>query len=194
LILATTIILIIILIFVCILVVPFNILLFLNVEGKDFSGYFKLTWMRIRLFQKEFPDGEVNEKETIKEDKEQKFDFARIPKIMSLLYQASPHLMRIFRAFLKSTTFEKLELKLRLGLGSPYDTVMISGYLYSLMAVMNLIPRINLYLEPDFQKGRLEANINLNIKIKLLWIVLETIRAITKKPVRSLLNELRKMR
>jgi hypothetical protein len=175
-------------------VVPFKIFLSLNVDGKNYSGYFKLCWMKIRLFQREFPVREVKEKKVKKEDKEQKFNFKKIPKIISLLYQSLPYFTRIFKAFLKSITFERFNIKLRIGLDSPYDTVMISGYLYSLMAFMNPIPRVYLYLEPDFQNKQLKADIKLKIKIKLLWIALESLWAITRKPVRSLINEVRKMR
>lgn len=193
-ILATAIILIILLILICILVVPFNIFLMLNVKGRKIEGNFRLTWMKIRLFKKEFPEDKVKKKKVKKEDKKQKFDIKSLPRIISLLYQSLPHFKRIFKAFLKSTTFQKFNLKLKLGLGSPYDTVVVSGYLYSIIALMNIIPKVSLSLEPDFQNARLEVLVDLNIKIRLFWIVLELLRAFTKKSVRSLLNEFRKMR
>ena len=80
--------------------------------------------------------------------------------------------MRIFNAFLKSTNFQKFSFKLVLGLGSPYDTALISGYLYALMPLLNLIPKSCFIFEPNFQKEGVEANINLKIRIKLLWIVI----------------------
>lgn len=197
-ILAITIILILILFLACILVIPFNIFLNLNVDGLKINGCFKLTWIKIRLVQREVPDKEIKEKKKKKEikeeDKKQKFDSGRLPKIISLLYESSPYLMRIFNAFLKSTTFERLHLKFKLGLGSPYDTALISGYLYALMPLLNLIPKLCFIFEPNFQKEELEATINLKIRIRLLWVVIESIRTVIKKPVRSLLNELRKMR
>lgn len=195
--LAIAIILILLLIIASILVIPFNILFKLDVDGLKINGYFKLTWMKIRLFQKEFQNKEEKKKEEIKEIKEEKkrkFPVERIPRIISLFYEASPYLIRIFNAFLKSISFEKFSLKLTLGLGSSYDTAVISGYLYALMPLLNLIPKACFTFEPDFQKERLEALINLKIRIRLLWIVIESLRAIIKKPVRSLLNEFRKMR
>lgn len=195
-ILAIAIILILILFLVCILVIPFNIFLNLNVNGLKINGYFKLTWIKIKLFRREFPDKEIKEKkkEIKEEGKEQKFDIGRLPRIISLLYESSPHLIRIFNAFLKSTNFQKFSFKLVLGLGSPYDTALISGYLYALMPLLNLIPKLCFIFEPNFQKEGIEANINLKIRIRLLWIVIESLMAIIKKPVISLLNELRKMR
>ncbi len=193
-IIATAIVLIIILILICILVVPLNVLLKLKIEGSKISGYIKITWMRIRLIKREFPEYEVKEKKEKRAVKEQKFDTKKLPKIISLLYESLPHLMGVFKAFLKSTNFQGFNLKLRLGLGNPYDTVLISGYLYSIIAIMNSIPRVSLYLEPDFHNGRLEAAIKLKIKIILFWIVFKSLRALTKKPVRALINEFRRMR
>jgi len=152
-------------------------------------GYFKLTWMKIKLFQKEFPD-----KEDKKEEKEQKFDINRLPKIITLLYQSSPYLMRVFNVFLKSITFKRFYLKLTFGSGSPYDKAVISGYLYTLMHLLNLISEVSFFFYSNFQKERFEININLEIRIRLLWLVIEVLRAVIKKPVRSLLNELRKVR
>lgn len=198
-ILPITILLILILILICILVIPFNISLNFNVNGLKVNGNFKLTWMKIKLVQKEFPDKKDKEKKKTekkekKEEEKQKFDMWRLKKIISLLYESSPYLMRIFTAFLKSTRFENFYIKLTLGLGSPYDTAIVSGYLYALMPLLNLIPKICFSFEPDLLNERLNATINLKVSIRLFWIVFESLRAFIKKPVRSLLNELRKMR
>jgi len=194
LILEAAIILVLILVLVCILVVPFDIALNLNIDGFKTRGYFKLTWMKIRLLQNEFPGAQKKIEKKEKKDREQKFDIKRLPRIISLLYESSPYLMRIFNAFLKSITFKRFYLKLILGSGSPYDTAVISGYLYALMPLLNLIPKTCFFFFPDFRKERFEASVNLEIRIRLLWIMIESLRAVIKKPVRSLLNEFRKVR
>ncbi|MGZ7067702.1 MAG: DUF2953 domain-containing protein [Methanobacterium sp.] len=182
----------ILIILTCILVIPFNIFLNLKIKGVSFSGYFKLTWIRLRLYQKEFPDDKPKKEK--KEDKKQEFDIRKIPRIISLLYESSPHLIRIFKAFLKSTSFDNFYFKLKMGLGSPYDTAIISGYLYAIFSLINIIPQACFQLEPDLLNERIEAGVNLQIKIRLLWIVIELLRAVTKKPVRNLIGEMRKMR
>ena len=183
-----------ILILTCVLVIPFNILLNLNVDGLKVKGYFELTWIRIRLFRKEFPDEDEKKEETEEEAEEQKFDIGKFSRIISLIYESWPYLMQIFNAFLKSTKFEKFYLKLIVGLSSPYDTAITSGYIYFLMSLLNLIPKACFLFEPDFQKERLESLIYLKIRIKLLWIVIALLRAVIKKPVLLLLNELIKMK
>jgi len=171
-------------------VIPFDILLNLNVDGLKISGYFKLTWIRIRLLQSKFPD----KKEVKREEDNKQFDFKKLPRIISLLYQSSPYILRIFNALLKSSRFERFNMNLKLGLGSPYNTALISGYLFALIPLLNLIPEIYLSFEPDFHKEKLNATMNLKIKIRLLRIVIELLKALTKKPVRSLIKELRTMR
>lgn len=165
-------------------------------DGLKIDGYFKLTWMKVRLLKMKFPDGKdkIKKIESKDEDEERKFDFKQIKQIISLIYESSPHLMRIFKAFLKSTTFKKFHVKLVFGFGSPYDTALISGYFYALIPLLNLIPKSCFFFQPHFQEEQLEANINLEIQIRLLRIVIELLRAFTKKPVRELLKELRKMR
>ena len=188
-IIVATIILIIILLILGILVVPFHICLNLHNDGFKIRGYFKLIWMRIQLVQREIPP---QEKEKTKE--EFKFDINRIPKIISLFMESWSYFERILNAFLKSTSFEKFSFNLVIGLGNPADTAMISGYLLGLASIGNVIPNAYFYVEPDFQKERLDCHLTINIKIRLFWIIIEFIRAYTKKPVRMLLQELRGVR
>ena len=190
-ILVIAIILILILVLLCILVIPFNILLNLNLINYKIEGYFKLKWI-VRIYQKKFP--EEKEKKEKEKKKEQKFDIQRLPKIISLFYESLPYFIRILNSFLKSTNIENFNFKLILGLSSPYDTAILSGYLQAAFSIFNIIPQVYLQIEPDFSKEKIDAEINLNIKIRLFWIVIELIRAITKKSVRKLINETRKAR
>ncbi|MDI6724596.1 MAG: DUF2953 domain-containing protein, partial [Methanobacterium sp.] len=81
-----------------------------------------------------------------------------------------------------------------IGLGSPVDTVVICGYLWSLTAFTGIFQNTSLSVEPDFQKERIDGKITLKIKLRLFWIIIESLRALTKRSFRSLFNELRKMR
>jgi len=53
---------------------------------------------------------------------------------------------------------------------------------------------VYLNVEPDFHKERLDGSFLIEIKIILLLIVIESLKALTKKPVRSLAGEFRKVR
>ncbi len=178
--------------------VPFHICLDLYNEGFKVHGNFKLTWMRLKLIQREIPpkEGEkkAEEKPEEKPEEKTKFDIKRIPKIISLLMDSWQYIQRILNAFLKSTSIERINFDLIIGLGDPVNTAMVSGCLWSVVPLVNVIPNTYFSIEPDFinvgLKGRLEAD----IKIRLLWIVIEFIRALTKKPVRMLIGELRGLR
>lgn len=186
----TTIILIFLLIIISILVVPFHICLDLYNEGFKLHGNFKLTWMKIKIIQRDLPSKE--EKKKTKEKTE--FDINRIPRIISLLIESWPYLERILNAFLRSTSFEKFYLNLVVGLGNPVNTAIVNGYLWSVVSLVNIIPNTYFSIEPDFMKVRLNGYLEIDIKIKLLWIVIGFIRAYTKKPVRILFKELREIR
>lgn len=186
----TTIILIILLILIGILVVPFHIHLNLYNAGFNVKGTFKLTWIRIKLIQREI----VQNKELKEEEYEKKnnFNINSILKIFSLLIESWPYLKRILNAILKSTSIQTFSFNLIVGLDDAVDTAMTVGYLWALASLINIIPNVNLSIEPDFQKEHLDASLVLNIRIRLLMIIIELIKAFTKKPVRNLFNELRK--
>ena len=189
---AAAIILIILIVVAGILVVPFHIYLNVYNTGFQVKGTFRLTWMKIKLIQKEIPPEKQSQKK--ENEKETEFEISSIPKILSLLVESWPYLERVFNSFLKSTSFEIFSLNLTLGLGDPADTAMVSGYFWAASSLLNIIPKAYISLEPDFLNEKLEANATLKIKIRLFWIVVEIIRAFTKKPVRALLKELRETR
>lgn len=189
---AAIIILIIILILIGILVVPFQISLELYRRNAVNSGHFKLSWLKIRFINRKFPSDKPKKK--TKQKKGKRIDFNRIPKIIVLFGESLPYMARIFKAFLKSVSIKKISINPVIGLDSPADTAMISGYLWGLSSILNIIPNMCLTVQPDFHNERLEGSLVMDVKLRLLWITIESIRAFTKKPVRSLLGELRAMR
>ena len=186
---ATAIILIIVIVIIGILMVPFHIYLNIYNTGFKIKGTFRLTWVKIKLIQKDIPPEKQAQKK--ENEDENKFEINSIPKILSLFVESWPYLERVFNSFLKSTSFEIFSLNLTLGLGDPADTAMVSGYFWAASSLLNIIPNAYISLEPDFLNERIEVDATLKIKIKLFWIVVELIRAFTKKPVRALFKELR---
>lgn len=193
--------LILIALFAGIMLIPFQIELMLDINGFKISGNFKINWIGIKLIQKEIePSKNTNkvDREHDIEDKGNNQDKSDknnkdILRIITLIYESFPYLMRIFQAFLKSIIVEKFSLKLNIGLGDPYDTAMVFGYLSAARALINLIPKTIFSVEPDFNNECLYAQIDFKFKIRLLKITVESLRALAKKPVRALLNEFRKM-
>lgn len=185
-ILVTTILLIFFLIIIGLLVVPFQISLYFSKKGSLIRGDFKIHLMKIRIFHERIPLKEKKEKK-----KKKPFDRERILKIISLLWESYPYLTRIWNALLKSISIENLYFNFIIGLNSPVDTAIVSGYLWSLASVANITPNMRLSIKPDFKGERLDGSMKIKLKIRLFWISTSFIKAFTKKPVRSLFKEIR---
>ena len=186
------IILIIILFFVSIMMIPFHVSLILGNNGLEFKGYFKVTWMRIRLFKRDIPSQEEEEEKKEEKKKEKsEWTIERVQKVFNLFLEALPHFQKVFYATINSFTLEKLIIHLKMGMDSPVDTAQVAGILWSISSWVNLYPKVSLYIQPEFMKTTLEGDIELELKLKLLWIVIESLKAITKKPVRNFINEIR---
>lgn len=172
-----------------IMLIPFHITLNLDNKGLDYKGYFKLTWLRIRILQREIPLKE--EKKEVEKKTKAEWTLNRIIKIFNLFLESMPYFENIFYAFLRSITIEKLNLNLALGMDSPVDTAQMAGFFWSILPTLNLIPKVSIHMNPVFMKSTFEGNLDFELKIRLFWIVVEALKAITKKPVRGLINEVR---
>jgi Protein of unknown function (DUF2953) len=187
-----TLLLIIVLIFLLFLLIPFQISLEFHKLGSNFKGNFTVRWIGIRIFQREIPGEEkLKDKKEKKEEKEKKSDFKKILRILNLILESWPHLQKLLFAFIRSWSLEKFSANLTLGFENPYDTAIITGYLWSLTYPTNVLTHLDASITPDFNDQVLDGDLKININLKLLWIVLEGIRAITKRPVRKLIQEMR---
>jgi hypothetical protein len=184
------IILVIVILLASIMMIPFHITLNLGNEGLEFKGYFKVTWMRIKILKQEIPSKEEKKEKPEKKEKAE-WNLERIIKVLNLFLDALPHFKKVLNAFFRSFTLVRLNLDLKLGMDSPVDTAQLAGVFWSISPMVNLIPRVSLHMRPVFMKTTFEGNLELELKLKLLWIVVESLRAITKKPVRNFINEVR---
>ena len=196
------IIIILVLILLSFLLIPLNLSLNLKKRDSNIKGRFSLRWLGIRIFSKQIPekekDGDKKEKKEKKEkekDKkadEDKFDLDRILKLINLFLDSWPHLYRVIVAIYQSFTLQKFSLDVTMGLESPADTALFTGYIWSVTYPLNALTGFDLVvIKPDFNRQILDGDLDLDIKLKLVGIVVEAIRAFTKKPVRKLINEMR---
>lgn len=179
--------LIIILILIGILVVPFQISLQLNRNDSINKGHFRLIWLNIKLINRNLSPKKDNEKS-------ENLNVNNIPKIAKLSLESLPYIFNIFKAFLKSIYVRKAWINIIIGFPSPADTAIIGGYLLGLSSMINSIPNTSITVEPDFRQERIDGEVSVEMEIKLLWVVIESMKALTKKSVRSLFSELRKLR
>lgn len=186
--------LVVVLIIACLLMIPFHIILNLENQGLKFNGIMQIKWMKIGIIKREIPsETPEEEKEEKKEEKGEaaKWNLDKIVKVFNLFLESLPHFERILIAIYRSVDLERFWLNLRVGLDSPVDTAMIAGVFWSMNSIINTIPRAKVTFNPQFMKPVFEGKVEIEFKIKLLWIVAESIRAVTKKPVRNLIREVR---
>ncbi len=185
----SVIILILALILLAILFIPFHISFYLKKREKDIGGYFQVKWLRIRLLKRTIPEKKKKEKEK----KERKFSVDDVLTVLQKFMAAFEYLTPILRAFIQSLKLEKLSLNLNLGFTSPVTTALASGYFWSISAILNIKPSINLSITPDFQKTKFDGSFEFELKLTLYRIVKALVTAFTKKPVRELVGSIRKL-
>ena len=198
-IIAAIIILVIVLIIIGILVVPFHIYLELFRQDRVNQGYLRVKWWKIKIIDREL----IQPKKEKKEKKpKRKFDVKKLldvlpdmlPKVIPDFIESLPYFMDIMESSLRSISIERIALNLIFGLGDSADTAMLGGFFYSIVAIVNVLPNTHFSVEPDLKNEILEGSLNIKVKLRLLRIVITSLKVLTKKPVRSLLWELRKFR
>ncbi len=174
------------------LVIPLNLSLDLQKNDSDIHGKFSLKWLGIKIFSKEIPGEEKGEdKKKKKNDEEYKFDLDRILNILNLFLEAWPNIYQLTLTTYRSFTIEKIFLDLTMGLESPADTALFTGYIWAFTYPLNAVTRIDAIITPDFDRRILDGNLELDVKLKLSGVLIDAIRAYSKKPVRELINEVR---
>jgi hypothetical protein len=174
------------------MVIPFHITLNINNKGLEANGYFKVNWMKIRIIKRDIPSEEKEKKEVeAKKKKKSEWNIDRFIRVFNLFLEALPHFEKVLYAFFKSITLERFDLDFIMGLDSPVDTAQLAGFFWSVLPMVNLVPKISINMRPIFLKTTFEGNLEVELKIKLLWIVVESLKAFTKKPVRNLISEVR---
>jgi len=179
-----------------VLLIPLHVSLQLLKQGSITSGNLRISWLGL-TFRRKIPSGEKKrkqKKEEGEEEKKKRPDLSRLPETVSRLMESLPYFPSIFRTFMRSLTVERFSADVELGLGSPVETAVVSGYLWSLASLVNISPKADLTVKPNFQEEQLEGSLITDLKIRLLWIAVALVKAVTKKPVRQLFTSMRRIR
>ena len=117
-----------------------------------------------------------------------------IEEIIPRFIESLPTIIKIQMSFLRSISIERISLNSIIGLGNSFDTALLGGFLYSIAAIVNVLPNTYFSVEPDLINARLEGSLDVSLKFRLLEVTVEFLKALANKAFRSLLWELRKMR
>jgi Protein of unknown function (DUF2953) len=185
------IILVIIIILTSIMVIPFHLTLKLGNEALNLKGYFTVTWLKIRIIKRDIPSKEEKKEVEAEKKVRAEWTFDRFIRVLNLFIDSLPYFENIFYALIRSISIERFNVDFKLGLDSPVDTAEVAGFFWSIIPMINLIPKVSINMRPVFMKTTFEGNLIFELKIRLLWIVVEGLKSLTKKPVRDLINEVR---
>ena len=187
------IILILVLILLSFLFIPLKLSLYLNKQGNETEGKFTLRFLGITLFSRKIPEDKTYEKEEKEEkaEKKDKFSLERLLKILKLFKESLPYIYGLVTSIYNAVTIEKFSVNMNLGMESPADTALFTGYIWSFTYPLNALTQIDVNINPDFQQRVLDGDFQMDVNLRLIGIVVEAIRAYTKKPVRELIKEVR---
>jgi hypothetical protein len=184
------IILIIILFIIILLYIGVKIAFIYDKKGNKLKGCLKILILKkIKVYSLEFPS-EDDEDETEEEDEEDKN--TDIKKILELAKPCFEDFKEFLKSFTKCIHIAKLENHLIFGLDSYADTAKYIGYIWSLILIINGSHKnARLTAAPSFNGSILDAEGQNELDINILKMIVPTIRLISKKEVRNLINGVR---
>ena len=177
------------------LLIPFQVSVGLTKKNQSLNGDLRISWLGLTFFKRKIPSLKESpeEKKDKKDDEKQKWDLERIKKVLRLLRESWPYIERILWSILSSIKIQEIYLDLNLGLDSPADTALVTGYIWAFTeSTRYLLPRpLEIHVNPDFEHKIMDGFFYLKLKFRFFSLSKEALRAVTKKPVRSLISELR---
>jgi hypothetical protein len=192
----------------CMLLIPIRISFELLKDGPLMRGSYRIQWMGLTLRQNEFPGmgakagaGSEEEGEGVgvgkaeaeaKEEAKAGSDRGTMlsQKNMKLLKDSLPSIASTATDLIRCISIKRLDCSLALGMSDPVDTAIISGYIWSASAALGGFWRTGIRLVPDFSGQRLDGSIIAELRVRLLNVAAASIRALSKEPLRKLIESL----
>lgn len=188
------------------LLVPFYLSFYLNIEGFSICGLLKVKWFGQILYKKNLsfpedegygrgvesrkkPESKIGRGDKNAVDRGFKPDHAWFSKDARILIDATFAFFRVLKGLSGSIHFEQILCKVTFGLNDPADTAVVCGYLWALTSAVSL-PRTSIRVDPYFEGEGLAGSLNAEIRGRLLWVFVASINILREKPIRRLLKEL----
>ena len=132
---------------------------------------------------------EETEENEDEDDKGIREKYKEIKPILKKLKECKPYLKPFIKHLLRSLDFKKISGFLKMGLNDHTKTVKIASFIWSVGAIVNTVSKpTSLIVEPTFTEEVIDIDMELEIKINLLTILIQTIILLTKKEIRELIE------
>ena len=179
------IILLIILFLIILLIMGIRITFEYNKTGSEFEGCLKILILRkIKIYSTEFPSKDVNTDDGEKKEKDQ-----NIKNIIELAKPCFKDLLNYLKTILNSIRINKIQNHFIIGMDSFADTGKYIGIIWGVLAVINPIDRnLKISAEPSFNRSRLDGRGTNEIEIRIIKLIVPTVRLILNKDIRLLIR------
>ncbi|MGB7001427.1 MAG: DUF2953 domain-containing protein [Halobacteriota archaeon] len=136
---------------------------------------FRLRVLGVTILTKDLKKTDSAKKEKKKkEEKEKPTDWKELVWHANELYDAGKELVA---ALTKNTSVKRLRGKVKVGLSDPAHTGMLVGFLYAGRGIAKaVLPESELEIEPSFDKERMDADIETELRLPLFKVVIPLIR------------------
>ena len=131
---------------------------------------FRLRVLGVTILRKDLKKTEAEEK---KKKKKKPTDWKKLVWNANELYDAG---MDLVGALTKNTSVKRLRGKVKVGLSDPAQTGMLIGFLYAGSGIAKaVLPESELEIEPSFDKERMDADIETELRLPLFKVVIPLI-------------------
>ena len=178
----------------CLLLIPFHLLIDIRKDGPLVCGWYELAWFGLPLHKRgisgsayEIIRGEGHGQKPATAGGEA----GGIMRLSDLraIQEALPALARACNELLGSIRMEKFFCHLRCGLSDPADTAFYSGCLWPFIAALNSWGA-HFSLQPCFEEEVLEGSLVAELKASLIWFIIPLLKVLRKEKARRLLVQM----
>ena len=135
---------------------------------------FQLRVMGVTILTKDLKKKEEDEDKRKKKKKKKPTDWKKLVWNAKELYDAGKELVA---ALTKNTSVKRLRGKVKVGLSDPAHTGMLVGFLYAGSGIAKaVLPESELEIEPSFDKERMDADIETELRLPLFKVLIPLIR------------------
>lgn len=170
------------LLLVLLLVIAFNLSFGFRKRGPMMQVSYKIIWLGVAIKKGYIEPTSTDEPSSIDAPAHGSSSTHDIKSALNGILALLPTL----KDLCKSISFQNVSCSLRFGLDDPVQTAVICGYLWSVASATGPLGT-NIRIEPCFEEERLEGDIEVELRIRMIWTSVALINALREKKIRKIL-------